>query len=210
MMTLYYDPLSVSCRPVLFFVFAHDLQLALARISLADGEHLSNSFGALNPNRRVPVLVDDGFAIREPAAILRYLADKAGSHAYPREARARARVDETMEWFGAVFRREFVEGLVFGSRRSGADRKALERAEVRSHRLLSILDEHMLGDAGVFLCGTAPTLADYLAAPLIEMRREIGFDLAAWPRIGRWLERMQARPGWREAFGAWLAARDAA
>lgn len=55
-------------------------------------------FLALNPNAQVPVIIDDGFVLWESHAILRYLAEKAGSDLSPAHPRERAMVDQWMSW----------------------------------------------------------------------------------------------------------------
>ena len=57
------------------------------------GEHMKPAYAAINPNRLVPVLEDGDFRLTESSAILKYLADKIDSPAYPKdlqEARARS------------------------------------------------------------------------------------------------------------------------
>ena len=90
-MKLYCHPLSTASRPVLLFAAEHDLALELRPVDLARGEHLQPAFAALNPSLQVPVLDDEGFLLSESAAILRYLADKTGSPAYPTEPRGARR-----------------------------------------------------------------------------------------------------------------------
>jgi glutathione S-transferase len=55
-------------------------------------------FLKLNPNATVPVIVDDGFVMWESSAIMRYLAQKAGSDLWPADMRQRALVDQWLTW----------------------------------------------------------------------------------------------------------------
>ncbi|MCW5954125.1 MAG: glutathione S-transferase N-terminal domain-containing protein, partial [Propionibacteriaceae bacterium] len=56
------------------------------------------AFLKMNPNGTVPVIVDDGFVLWESNAILRYLAEKAGSELLPGEVRERALADKWLTW----------------------------------------------------------------------------------------------------------------
>lgn len=55
-------------------------------------------FLQLNPNGTVPVIIDDGFALWESSAIMRYLAQKTGSDLWPSDVRERALVDQWLTW----------------------------------------------------------------------------------------------------------------
>ena len=61
----------------------------------------------------MPVLEDGDFRLTESSAILKYLADKIDSPAYPKDLRKRARVNEMMDWLNTGFYRDFGYGLVY-------------------------------------------------------------------------------------------------
>ena len=80
-------------------------------VDLLTGEHLKEPYAAINPSRLVPVLEDGDFRLTESSAILKYLADKVGSPAYPKDLQKRARVNEMMDWLNTGFYRDFGYGL---------------------------------------------------------------------------------------------------
>jgi glutathione S-transferase len=59
------------------------------------------------------VLEDDGFYLTECSAILKYLADKVSSPAYPEDLEKRAHVDEVMDWVNTGFHRECGYHLIY-------------------------------------------------------------------------------------------------
>ena len=61
----------------------------------------------------MPVLEDGDFRLTESSAILKYLADKVDSPAYPKDLQKRARVNEMMDWLNTGFYRDFGYGLVY-------------------------------------------------------------------------------------------------
>lgn len=209
-MKLYYHPVSTTSRPVVQFAAEHDIPLELQTIDLFTGAHYEPAFAAINPSRQVPVLEDGDFRLTESAAILRYLADDVGSAAYPREPRARARVNELMDWFNCGLSRELVYGFVYPQifphlKRPSDDAQAqtLDWARPQARRWLDVLDESLLGPQRDFLGGDAPCLADYSGVAMITLGEAVGLDYAHWRNIGRWLAAMKALPSWQPAHAAY-------
>ena len=98
-MKLYGDPISTTCRPVMLLAAESGADLKLEFVDLFSGAHMKPEYAAINPSRQVPLLDDDGFTLSESSAILKYLADKIGSPAYPKDLKKRAKVNEMMDWF---------------------------------------------------------------------------------------------------------------
>src|SRR2546422_5566500 len=112
-MKLYYHPVSTTSRPVWLFIAENGIDCELRVVDLMKGEHYQPEYVAINPNRLVPVLEDGDFRLTESSAILKYLAEKTGSSTYPKELRARAKVNEMMDWINTQICREFAYGLVY-------------------------------------------------------------------------------------------------
>ncbi|TQF80975.1 glutathione S-transferase family protein [Elioraea sp. Yellowstone] len=208
-MKLHAHPASTTCRPILHFAAESGIAIELAFVDLFAGDHRSPAYAAINPDRAVPVLEDGSFRLTQCSAILKYLAERAGSPAYPAEPQARARVNALMDWFNTDFHRAFGYGLVYPQvlpHHAWPDAQmqdvALARAEAEARRRLDVLDRHLLDDESPFLGGAAPSLADYLGAAYVTTGELIGFDLARWPRVQRWLAAMTARPAWASTNGA--------
>jgi glutathione S-transferase len=218
-MKLYGHPISTTTRPILLFAAEARIPLDLVTIDLFAGDHLSPGFAAINPNRAVPVLEDGAFRLTESSAILKYLAERAGSPAYPAEPQARARVNALMDWFNTGFYRAFGYGLIYPQvlpdyawPTAEMQAVSLARAETDSRRWFDVLDRHWLG-VETYLGGTAPSLADYMGAVHVTNGELIAFDLAPWPRILRWVEAMKALPSWASvhaAFAGWCEMQRAA
>ncbi|HWH17492.1 MAG TPA: glutathione S-transferase family protein [Allosphingosinicella sp.] len=214
MRKLYYDPASTVCRPIIMFLAEHELEMELVHVDLTLGEHLSDWYAAVNPNRLVPVLDDNGFVITESATIMRYLALAANSEAYPTEPRLRARVDEALDWFNTGFYRDFGYGVVYPQilphyRVDEAQLgPLLDWHSVRAQQRFSVLDNHMLRDGG-WVAGKEFSIADMFGAALVTLVEMIGFDLAPYPNVRRWLEAVKSRPSWGEANAAFYGWRSA-
>lgn len=208
-MKLYYHPASTTSRPVVMFIEEQAIPAELQLVDLFTGEHLGEAFSAINPSSLVPVLEDGDFRLTESSAILKYLADRVDSPAYPKDLRQRARVNEAMDWINTQLNRDLVYGLCYpqmlpSHRRAGDDvqRATLAWGQERARRWMTVLDRHLLGSDKAYLCGSDITIADYYAASFVHLAEVIGSDLGAYPNVQRWLGRMKQRPAWRAVYEA--------
>lgn len=202
-MKLYYHPASTTSRPVMLFAAEQRIPLEMQVVDLFTGEHYQPAFEAINPNHLVPVLDDDGFRLTESSAILKYLADKVGSPLYPKDLRARARVNERMDWVNTQLCRDLAYGTVYPQilpnhkRRSDEAQSAqLQWGCERAQGWLKVLDQSILGTSNPYLCGQEMTIADYFASSFVSLAEAVGSDLAAYPNVRAWLGRMKALPNW--------------
>jgi len=174
------------------------------RIDISAGESRLPEFLALNPNGKIPAILDpDGpggkpFGLFESGAILMYLADKTGQ-LLPADP---ARRWETIQW---VFFQMAAIGPMFGQvgyfhkfdGRALEDKRPLERYVAESRRLLGVLDERLKDRP--WIMGEDYSIADI--SMLGWVRNLVGFyeagalvDFARFAHVGRWLEAGLARP----------------
>jgi glutathione S-transferase len=201
-MKIYFHPASTTSRPLMLFAAENALPADFQVVDLFTGEHYKPPFEAINPNHQVPVLEDNDFRLTESSAILKYLADKTGSPAYPRDLQQRARVNERMDWINTQLSRDLAYGLVypqiFGThKRPGEEvqKATLDWAKERAVGWLTVLDQHLIG-SNAYLCGGQITIADYFAAPFIALSQTVGSDLANYPNVKRWLGSMKGLKSW--------------
>jgi glutathione S-transferase len=204
-MKLYFHPVSTVSRPIALFAADNNVKLDYQVIDLMTGEQLKEAYAKINPSRCVPVLEEGDFRLTESSAILKYLADKIDSVAYPKDLQKRARVNEMMDWLNTGFYRDFGYGLVYPQifphhrRRSDeAQAGAVEWGKEKTKSWLEIMDKNVLGGGNKYLCGNDITIADYLGAGMLSMTELIHCDLSAYPNVSRWYESMKARPNWKE------------
>src|SRR6185436_9975580 len=151
MMKLYYNPLSLNARrawaPMLHLGLQDQVELVL--VDLGRGEHMTPAFLALNPNHKVPTLIDGDFVLWESIAIALYLAEKTpGQTLWPATARERADVMRWIGWhaihFGPVvgtFNLEHViRPLLF---KQPTDTAAVAKAEKDLGTFAPVLDQHL-------------------------------------------------------------------
>jgi glutathione S-transferase len=210
-MKIYLDPTSTTSLPILLFLAEHDVRVEIMPVLLAKAEQTTPEYAALNPNKCVPVLKDGDFILTECSAILKYLAEKCGSETYPPDLKARAHVNEVMDWFNTGFYRDVGYGFVyqralpkFHFDNPATQRDVLRRNEERSLKWLNVLNDHWLRK-GMFVCGPDLTLADYLGSCYLAIVEWIAYDINDYANIARWMKTMKARPSWEKTHAPWNA-----
>jgi glutathione S-transferase len=204
-MKLYGDPISTTCRPVMLFAEQSGIDIELHLIDLFKGAHMQPEFAAINPSRAVPVLEDDGFLLHESSAILKYLADKVNSPAYPKDLKKRAKINALMDWFNTGMYRDFgynfVYPQIFPSQKledPAAQKAKLDFGRANAKKWLDILDQHLIGPDQKFLLGDEVTIADYFGASILTIADLVHCDLSPWRNVKRWLNNMAALPYWEK------------
>jgi glutathione S-transferase len=209
-MKLYYHPVSTTSRPVVLFATESGIALDYEIVDLFTGAQYKPEYAAINPSNQVPVLEDGDFRLTESSAILKYLADKIHSPAYPSDLRKRARVNERMDWLNTGFYRDFSYGFLYPQifpfqKRSDDKVQAGTVAWGKDKALnwLKVLDSSLIGPRNGYLCGDEISLADYLGSMMVLGGEAINCKFEAYPNICRWLGNMKKLKSWakvNEAF----------
>ncbi|MFN3287046.1 MAG: maleylacetoacetate isomerase [Sphingomonadaceae bacterium] len=167
-----------------------------APVDLLKGEQLGEGFAALNPNRRVPVLVEGEAVLSQSLAIIEYLEElHPEPPLLPRQPLERARVRAACQLIACDIHPLGNSGVLAALRnRFGADEAA--RTDWARHwitRGFAAL-EAMAAEGGPYLMGKAVTMADVLLVPQMYNARRFGVDLAPFPRLVAADAAMQALP----------------
>lgn len=163
------------------------------RISLSQGEQKAPAYLKLNPNGRIPTIVDhnaDDLAVFESGAILIYLAEKFGRF-LPRDVRGRMQV---LQWLmfqvGGVGPMQG-QANVFLRYASEKIPYAIERYQTETKRLYTVLDaqlrdhEYLAGDYSI---------ADIAHYPWVSVHEWAGVLIDDLPHLRRWLKAIEHRP----------------
>jgi glutathione S-transferase len=197
---LYYHPFSPFARKPLIAAHLLGLKPDTQLVDLFKGEQRSPEFRALNPQGRVPTLVDGDFLLWESNAIVQYLGMQAGdTPLYPADARSRADILRWQFWESTSFAPacviyvyENVLKAVLG--RGAPDPVELAKAEEKFHICARLLDGHLA--TRPYLLGDALTLADVSVAPVL-MHAEAGhYPLDGYPHIAAWFGKIRELPAW--------------
>jgi glutathione S-transferase len=178
---------------------------------LLAGELQAPRYLALNPNAKVPTLVDGDFVLWESNAILQYLADKAGDAAlFPRDPQKRADILRWQFWELAHFNRAFgtlaFETFAKPNLRLGpTDDGLVAAAQSDLARYAPVLEAHLAGRR--FLVTPAITIADYAMITYESYRKSVPFDWSAFPSINAYFDRVAAIDHWTRTAPANIKAR---
>jgi len=171
-----------------------DLSYNVHRVFLG-GEQKTPEFTELNPNNKIPVLVDDGFVLTESGAILIYLADKAGK-LLSKDPKIRARTIEMVMFQMASLGPMFGQLMVFRGPFQNKYPEVTNRYLKEVSRIFAVLDERLEGQQ--FFAGDKFSIADIAMVPWVRMPtiNPMGADLplTANANLKSWLDRVLARP----------------
>jgi glutathione S-transferase len=196
-LTFYYSPMSTA---VLTNLVLEELAVPCERVTvdLQKGETHTQEFLRVNPNGKVPVLVHDGVAIWESAAITLYLGEIFGvaKGLYPEPGPQRG---EAMKWIvwsnvtlGDAFGR-FIRNTTDWFPAEQHNAKAAAAAEADTRGCLQILDRALSGRQ--YLLG-GYTLADAHVNSLVDWLRFMKMDFSDYQHLNAWTQRCAARPAY--------------
>lgn len=179
-----------------------ELPYVLKPVAIGKGEQFKPDFLAISPNNRMPAIVDpegpDGkpISVFESGPILQYLGRKTGKF-YPKDERKRVEVDEWVAWqianvgpmFGqASHFKNYAPNLVDDP---GKIAYSVARYTNEVNRLLGVLERRLSGRE--FICGEY-SIADMAAYPWVKIAGVFDQDMANFPNVQAWIDRLAARP----------------
>jgi glutathione S-transferase len=193
-MLLYDSAVSGNCYKVRLLLAYLGISYERRELSVVDRSNRDEVLGGLNPAQRVPTLIlDDGRPLGESGAILWYFGE--GTELVPDDLYERAQVLQWM-FFEQYDHEPAIAVVRFWLKYSGRPEDFADRLEERTaagHRALAAMERHLEGKE--FLVGERLSLADIALYAYTHVANEGGFDLARYPAIRAWLERVAATPG---------------
>ena len=202
-MKLYMHPVSMTSRPVRLFIAESGIPVDEEVVDLFTGAHYKEPFTSINPNRMVPVLEDGDLRLTESSAILKYLADKTNSPAYPKDLKQRAKVNEVMDWFNTNFYRDYAYGMIYPQlfphhKRPSEDvqKATIDWAKERVTGWMQLLNDYWIGPKKQYLTGDQVTIADYFGIALLTLGEVVRCDFGKYPNVQRWINNMKKLKSW--------------
>ncbi|CAA2138884.1 glutathione S-transferase family protein [Hyphomicrobium sp. ghe19] len=155
---------------------------------------------AMNPHGRIPTIDDEGHAVWESHAILRYLAARYGKDRFwSDDAFERSNYERWMDWSATTLQPAFLNDVFWAFYRTPdaeRDWSIINRGVEQSAKHFGLLDrwlqgkEHMLGES--------LSLADITTGALLFRYYGIEIERPSLPNVEAWYERLKARPAYRE------------
>lgn len=198
-MKLYYNPGACSLAShILLNEIAADFSLEKVDTNAGKTE-TGATYATINPNGYVPALtIPSGEVVTENPAVLQYIGDLAPDSGLtpPAGAFERTRLQEILNFLSSELH------VAFGPFFSGRDLTPAERAAAESQvaKRAAFIESKLVGSS--YLLGETFTVADAYAFVILNWSNFVGFDLAPWPRIEAFMDRVQARPSVQKSMRA--------
>lgn len=204
-MILYSYRFSPKCRSILAVAHHTGIDLELRETDLPSGDQRHPSFLAINPNGKVPVLIDHTLVLSEANAILQYLANRATSPLWPADAAPQAEVLKWLSWqltelapvvdpvvyFGLITTMHSGSGTGTGK----MPRPDPGKLEADLNIAAEILDRHLSGRD--FLVADGLTIADFAVLACLTNIEFASATLAQFPNLTRWRNARSEEEAWR-------------
>ena len=192
MLKLYSHELSGNCYKARLLLSLLNLEHEVIQVDLTAGEHKSPEYLKLNSFGQVPVLVDEEMVLPDSQAILVYLARRYGDDNWlPVDAEPLSRV---VRWLSTTAG-EIQQGLGAARRYYlfGEKNINIEVATQKAENILKILNDHLSDRQWLEL--DRPTIADVAAFPYVALAPDGKIDLASYPNVVAWIERIKNLSG---------------
>jgi len=199
-MKLYVVVGSGNCRKVQATISNLGIDVDIEYLDFFAGDLTRPEYLSLNPNGRVPTLVDGDFTLWESNAIMQYLAGQVpGNPLFPQDPQTRADIVRWQCWELAHFNNAFA---------TVAFETVLKAALLKQEPNLPVVEyamESLSGFAGVleghlsnhdYVVGNGITLADYSIINIEGFKEMIPFDWSGYPGLNAYVDRMRADPHW--------------
>jgi glutathione S-transferase len=160
----------------------------------------TDAYRKMNPNMKVPTLVDGDTITWESNTILRYLAALHGSQLTGATPAEKTQVERWMDWMLAALNAPYL-AIFKDAKKPAAERSAdfaAQSADLVAQ--LKILDGHIAGKTWFAL--DRLTLADIALAPVVKRCLEFPIERPQLPEIERWMKAIEARAAFAVATGA--------
>jgi GST-like protein len=204
MIDLHFDK-TPNCWKIAILLEELGVPYNVIKYDLLKGEHLAPAYGKVNPNFKLPAIVDHdpgdsggAITVAETGAILIYLAEKHGKF-LPASLRARAPVLQWLAWQISGLGPMMGQASHFIRYAPQRHEYSMARYQKETHRLMSVLDSVL--SRGTYIAEDY-SIADIATWPLANFAGQIGIgiDLAEFPNIRRWGEMISRRPAIERVF----------
>jgi len=177
-----------------------ELQIPFERedIGAEYGGNHESAYLALNPNGRVPTILDDGLVLWESNAIVRYLSAKHGvGTLWPSDLKARADADRWMDWQQTTLASDMrtLSRTLLKTPPDATPQAQLESAMQGALRAWHILDAQLA--KAPYLAGHTLTMADIVFGNAVYRWHTLPFERPRLPHVRAWYDRLAERPAYR-------------
>ncbi len=161
-------------------------------------EHKGPEFLKINPNGKVPCLIDGDFILWESAAIVQYLAEKYKPELLGKTAEEKGHVSQWMFWGMLEMQPPIVDILIqkFFVPDDKKDAALVEKRMQQIPSYLEILNHSLKGKK--YLAANHYTIADLVVASVVNTSLGIGLDIKGYSELNKWFSMIQERPAFQK------------
>ncbi|NLA75021.1 MAG: glutathione S-transferase family protein [Deltaproteobacteria bacterium] len=174
------------------------IQYEEVKVDLGKGDQFKPEYLRLNPNGKIPCIVDNDFVLWESMAINKYIATKYNSDLLGKSIEENALIDQWSYWsilevqanlYSIAFQK-------FWASEADRDEKAIKKAMDDLPKALKILDNQLEGKE--YILGNRFTLADINVATCVMAADFAQYDYSAHKNITRWIAKLNKRPSFEQ------------
>jgi len=179
---------------------AHELDIPFEHVGMEMKDLKTPEYLKVNPNGKVPTLVDGDFKLFESMAINLYLAKRFNKDGFwPSSPEDQARCYQWSFWGMTEIEKPLLTILIDMFMTAPDKRKpeAVAEAQKTLPKPFAVLNAALEGHE--YLLGSAFTVADLNLASILSWSKPIKYDFKPYPNAGAWLDRCLARPSYKAA-----------
>ncbi len=211
MIKLYGLELSPPVNRVRLCLNALGAEYEFIRINPLVGETNNDDYLRLNPAGKIPAIDDDGFALFESNAIMKYLCRKYKSDFYPDDIIAQAHIDKWLDFTAAhlangvakVLFNKIVAGLVGAT----SDEQSMKDGYGFIERFLTVIDKQLATTP--YVAGENLTIADFCLLGTIDPAEVIEVDMKAYPHVDAWRKKLMGEDFYKKVHNSYGETLDA-
>jgi glutathione S-transferase len=192
MIKLYGFEPSFPVNRVRFCMNAMGLEYKFVRMNPLAGECQTDDYLKLSPAGKIPAIDDDGFALFESNAIMKYLCRKYKSDFYPSDITSQANVDKWLDFtalhlgngIGKVLFNKIIAGFVDAE----VDEQSMKDGYAFIERFLTVIDKQL--GKSTFVASNSMSIADFCLLGTIDPAEVIDVDISQYPNVNAWRDKL--------------------
>ena len=205
MLQLYFSPLSSPSNKVRYVINYLGINAEFHNVNLGAGEQYSPEYLKINPFAKVPAINDEGFNLAESNAIIRYLANIHNSTLYPVDFKARAIVDEWIDYasqhIAIPLGKIMFNTYFYKMAKATIDERSLEDGNKFINKNLPNVEKQLTSHK--YITGATLTLADFVLLSSLDVCELSNIDLSIYPHIQVWRNKLIAEAFYQNCYSSY-------
>ena len=189
---------SSNVLQVMWVVAELGLEYTRHNVGGSFGGLVTEAYGALNPNRTIPTINDNGLVLWESNAIIRYLSRTYGRGSlWPEDPKSVAQADQWMEWYKVNVMPMLMQAF-FGLVRTAKEKRDLQQVAEHARAVgqkMQILEQHLNGQQ--FVVGNTLTMGDIITGAFTHKFFTLDIERPELPNVQAWYARLCEREAYK-------------